>query len=68
MTMHLIYQPTNYSIDHQVLQKDLDTLTSWDETWKIHMQLNVNKCSILQLSKYHSKVFSLTGKPLKTVE
>ena len=65
----LIYRPICSSIDHEVLQQDLDTLTSWAETWQ--MQFNVNKCSILQLSKHHHKSsfpYSMSGKLLKIVK
>ena len=52
-----------------MLQQDLDTLTSWAETWQ--MQFNVNKCSILQLSKQYRKglfPYSMSGKFLRTIE
>ena len=66
---YLIYRPICSCIDHEVLQQDLDTLTSWAVTWQ--MQFNVNKCSILQLSKHHHKnlfPYSMSGKLLKTVK
>jgi len=65
----IIYRPINSSTDHQILQQDLNTLTSWAATWQ--MQFNVNKCSILQLSKHHHKSlfpYSMMGKLLKIVE
>ena len=36
----LTYRPMCSSIDHEVLQQDIDTLTSWAETWQ--MEFNVN--------------------------
>ena len=47
----LIYRVINSSADHQLLQQDLNTLSNWATKWQ--MKFNVNKCSILQLSKHH---------------
>ena len=56
------------SLDHQILQQDIDVLTNWTEKWQ--MQFSVNKCSILQLSKHHHKSlfqYFMSGKLLKNV-
>ena len=70
MTVSFIDQHILQLITKYYLQQDLDTLRiSWAEAWQ--MQFNVNKSSILQLSKHHHKnlfPYSMSGKLLKTVE
>jgi len=49
----LIYRTINSPTDHQILQQDLNTLSSWATIWQ--MRFNIEKCCILQLSKHHHK-------------
>ena len=44
----LIYRSIHSLIDHEILQHDLDTLSSWATCWK--MLFNVSKCSVLQIT------------------
>ena len=65
----LIYRVINSSADHQLLQQDLNTLSNWATKWQ--MKFNVNKCSILQLSKHHhisTFPYSMAGECLSTVD
>ena len=41
----IVYRTIDSECDSQYLQKDLDTLLHWAETW--HMLLNIEKCVII---------------------
>ena len=65
----LVYRLVNSTDDHQILQSDLDTLTTWTRRWQ--MEFNVSKCKILQVSTcYIKSLFSyqICGTPLEIVE
>ena len=60
----LIYRVINSSANHQLLQQDLNTLSSWATKWQ--MKFNVNKCSILWGAKC-LKIY-IIYKKLKSLE
>ena len=65
----LIYRVINSSADHQLLQQYLNALSNWAAKWQ--MKFNVNKCSILQLTKHHCKSrfpYFMAGELLNTVD
>ena len=65
----LIYRPILTPADHQILQEDLQKLSSWAEKWK--MKFNISKCCIMRLSNHHHKSqfsYSMPGQDLKIVE
>ena len=65
----LVYQLINSTDDHQILQSDLDTLTTWTRRWQ--MEFNVSKCKVLQVSTCHTKslfFYQMCGTPLEIVE
>ena len=65
----LVYRPINSSTDHQILQSDLDNLTTWSRRWQ--MEFNVSKCKILQVSTHYSKShfsYQMCGVPLEIAE
>ena len=45
----LLYRPINSQDDQLALQKDLDTLQLWGDTWG--MRFNVDKCNIMRISR-----------------
>ena len=58
----LIYRNIKNKEDHIALQKDLNLLEIWGNTWG--MRFNVAKCNIMRVSRTHNpKIFnySLTG-------
>ena len=65
-----MFFPSNiFFADHQLLQQDLNTLSNWATKWQ--MKFNVNKGSILQLSKHHhisTFTYSMAGERLSTVD
>ena len=65
----LVYRLINSTDDHQILQSDLDTLTTWTRRWQ--MEFNVSKCKILQVSTCHTKSlfsYQMCGTFLEIVE
>ena len=65
----LIYRPIHSAEDHRILQKDLDTLSSWVDTWL--MKFNVQKCCLMQISTLHSKSsfsYTMYRVPLQVVD
>ena len=65
----LIYCPNSTTVDHQILQEDLQKLSAWSDKWEI--KFNINKCCIMQLSKHCHKsefLYSMSGQVLKIVE
>ena len=49
------------TIDREVLQSDLDRLTSWANKWK--MKFNVDKCKVLHIERNNDHVqYSMNGK------
>ncbi|KAK6191216.1 hypothetical protein SNE40_002953 [Patella caerulea] len=44
----VIYTPINSPEDHLALQKDLNTLVDWSNTWQ--MQFNIEKCAVMKIS------------------
>jgi hypothetical protein len=64
----VIYRPVGNSEDHILLQKDLDTLVQWSETWQ--MEFNVKKCAIVQFTSSKKKnpfYYTMKGEPLEIV-
>jgi hypothetical protein len=56
------------SEDHILLQKDLDTLVQWSETWQ--MEFNVKKCATMQFMSSKKKTpfyYTMKGEPLEIV-
>ena len=45
----LLYRPIWSQTDHEILQKDLEMLTSWANKWQ--MSFNVSKCKVLSITK-----------------
>lgn len=45
----VLYRQINNSTDREILQKDINTLFSWSQTWK--MQFNANKCFVLPITR-----------------
>ena len=41
--------------DQEILQNDLDTISSWAGKWL--MELNINKCSVLTITLKHNSIF-----------
>jgi len=65
----LIYCPIHSAKDHRILQKDLDTSSSWADTWL--MKFNVQKCCLMQISTLHSKSsfsYTMYRVPLQVVD
>ena len=55
--------------DHEILQNDLDTISSWVETWL--MEPNINKCSVLSITLKRISCFHdnyILGAKLKRVD
>jgi len=48
----LLRHPIHSFDDHEILQSDLDSLTSWANIWQ--MEFKVKKCCIVQISTLHS--------------
>jgi hypothetical protein len=64
----VIYRPVGTSEDHILLQKDLDTLVQWSETWQ--MEFNVKKCATMQFMSSKKKTpfyYTMKGEPLEIV-
>ena len=57
-----LYKTIKASDDHQILQKDLNSLTKWSIDWL--MDFNISKCKILQIITHHNKLRA----PLHTVQ
>ena len=49
----VIYRPIKTEADHHALQKDLDTLVEWADTWQ--MEFNVAKCAVMQATNKKCK-------------
>ena len=49
----LVYWLINSAANHWILQSDLDTLTTWIQSWQL--EFNVSKCKILQVSTCYIK-------------
>ena len=45
-----VHGPVNNSEDGDNLQKDLDALHDWTDTWQLHF--NADKCKVLHMGKY----------------
>lgn len=59
-----IYRGIRSSVDHDELQRDLDRLARWSETWLL--PFNVAKCSTLHLGQGNPKrVYAIQGMPLQ---
>ena len=64
----LIYRNIKNKEDHIALQKDLNLLENWGNTWG--MRFNAAKCNIMQVSRTPDPRlfnYSLTGKVLEEV-
>ena len=64
----LLYRPIWSLKDHEILQKDLETLSAWANKWQ--MSLNVSKCKVLSLTKkkFPSRfTYFMDGEPLELV-
>ena len=64
----LIYRSIKSLSDHVALQKDLESLHRWAETWGL--KFNVSKCSIMHLSckRVHpTRFYTLDGEVITTV-
>ena len=65
----LIYRTINSPSDHLTLQEDLDRLAIWAENWQ--MKFNIQKCSIMQMTKQQTKslfCYTILGQTLTVVE
>jgi len=65
----LIYHTINSPSDHLTLQEDLNRLATWAENWQ--MTFNTQKCSIMQMTKHHTKhlfCYTVLGHTLTLVE
>ena len=55
----LVYRTISSPSDHQLLQTDLNKLTTWADTWQ--MKFNTSKCSVLQVTQNKiKKTFNYT--------
>ena len=64
----LLYHPLNSRDDQLALQKDLDTLQLWGDTWG--MRFNVDKCNIMRIPRSKTpftQFYTLTGEFLHEV-
>ena len=65
----ILYRPIHSIEDCNILQKDLETLDKWANSWLL--DFNVNKCKIMKMSRKSSKqeyVYKLGGHSLITTE
>ena len=65
----IVYRVIENSHDRDILQKDLDPLAEWSETWL--MNFNVKKCAVLSITRKRSpKVYKYTllGEDLTRVD
>ena len=64
----LLYRPIWSLKDHEILQKDLETLSAWANKWQ--MSFNVSKCKVLSLTKKKLPsrfTYIMDGEPLELV-
>ena len=61
----LLYREINNQEDHHKLQKDLENLEKWADTWG--MRFNAKKCYILSIKKKSQKFYTLNGHILEEV-
>ncbi len=64
----LLYRPINSVADQNELQKDLDSLVKWGETWG--MKFNAKKCNIMRMARSRTpltRMYSLSGHILEEV-
>ena len=61
----VLYRSIKNYADHRKLQKDLENLETWAETWG--MEFNAKKCHILSVKNKTSFFYQLCGEILKTV-
>ena len=63
----LVYRTINSPEDELLLQKDLDNLISWTETWG--MRFNAKKCNIMRVSNRRNQdvhTYTMMGTPLES--
>ena len=51
----IVYRTINTEDDAQYLQQDLDTISSWSNTWQ--MELNIEKCATLRCARSRCNTF-----------
>ena len=54
-----IYRTISCEEDAAKLQKDLNRLAAWSDTWK--MNFNAEKCAVVQVKKGTNFVYTLNG-------
>ena len=66
----VLYRPIQSPEDHLELQRDLDRLVHWGDTWS--MEFNIKKCAIMQFTTTSSKLqhngYIMKGQTLETVQ
>ena len=50
----IIYKIINSMDDSRCLQRDLNVISQWTETWQ--MQLNIDKCAVIRCTRSHSPI------------
>ena len=64
----ILYQEISSAADQLSLQKDIDTLVKWADTWQ--MAFNVKKCGILSITNKKNRLthdYLMKGEPLARV-
>jgi hypothetical protein len=65
----IVYKEINTPADHEILQNDLDTLSSWADDWL--MRFNVPKCAVMSITlKRNVSIhqYSINGEALQRVK
>jgi hypothetical protein len=65
----VVYRAVQSKEDHIILQKDLNTLVEWSNTWQ--MEFNVSKCAIMNITTKRNKSifeYSMAGQKLSVVK
>ena len=65
----ILYKNIRNQTDSETLQKDLDTLESWETKWQ--MSFNVSKCHLLTITRKNNPIqcrYSLHGQNLESVK
>ena len=65
----ILYREIKTQEDLHILQKDLETLATWSQTWLMHF--NVKKCAVLSITRKRSPKlheYTLLGETLNRVE
>ena len=64
----LVYRDISSPDDRSKLQKDLDTLVRWSDTWQ--MSFNIKKCHVMHVTRSTKKEhqYTMRGQPLTSVD